>query len=239
MHAVAVVGDGVQEMQEHARVAAHAAGDVAQHHQRRMPGNARAALQRDDLRPAPHARAQRRRQVDARSPGIGAKTPRLHFGNRQAQARDQFFRLRQLGAGHGLEVRVLQQLALGKGKAGVDLDLLLFLLRLLALGIQRLRQAVARLRRLRLTGAAVDLRQQQAHDALEHLRVAPEDVKRLIKQFLLLALGQEHRRQRPVEILAPLDTGGLERPQRVDHPVRADGQPGRAQHAGEMHDVFR
>ena len=36
MDPVAVAGDGVEEMQEKARIAAHGAGNVAQHHQRRM-----------------------------------------------------------------------------------------------------------------------------------------------------------------------------------------------------------
>jgi len=70
------------------------------------------------------ARAQRRRQVDAR-PAASGRSACLRFRNGQAQARDQFLRLRQLGAAHGLEVGVLQQLALGKSEAGVDFDFLL------------------------------------------------------------------------------------------------------------------
>ena len=37
VHAMAVVGDRVQEVQQHARVAVHRARDVAQHDQRRRP----------------------------------------------------------------------------------------------------------------------------------------------------------------------------------------------------------
>ena len=205
-----------------------------------MPGNARAAFERDDLRAASETRAQRRRQVDAGAAGIGAKAARLRFWNGQAQARNQLLCLRQLGAAHAFEVGVLQQLALRKSETGVDFDFLLLfpVLRLLAFGVQRVRQAPARLRRFGLAGAAVNLRQQQAHDALEHLRIAPENVEGLIEQFPLLALGQEHRRQRPVKVLAPLDASGLQCAQRIYDPVRADGQPGRAQHAGEVHDVL-
>ncbi len=86
---------------------------------------------------------------------------------------------------------------------------------------------------------AVDLREEHRHDALEELRIAPENVERLIVDLELLAPVEKNARERPVEIVAPLDSGDLQRPYRVEHPVRPDRQPGGAQHPREMHHVLR
>ena len=50
---------------------------------------------------------------------IGAQAARSHFRNRQAQVRDQHPRLRQLLRRHGLEVGLVQALALGEGERDV------------------------------------------------------------------------------------------------------------------------
>jgi hypothetical protein len=84
----------------------------------------------------------------------------------------------------------------------------------------------------------VDLRQEHRHHALEQLRVAPEDVEGLVEDLELLAPAEEDARQGPVEVVAPLDPRDLERAHRVEHPVRADRQSRRAQHAREVHHVF-
>jgi len=101
----------VQEMQKHPRVAVHRAGHVAQDHERRMAPLGRAALQGDDLAAVSQARAQARAQVHARPVKIGLKPPRADLGDRQPQIRDQLLRLRQLFAGHRLEVGVLKHFA--------------------------------------------------------------------------------------------------------------------------------
>jgi hypothetical protein len=81
-------------------------------------------------------------------------------------------------------------------------------------------------------------RQEHRHDALEQLRVAPEDVEGLVVDLELLASVEEHAGECPVEIIAPLDPGDFERTHRVDHPVRPDRQARGAQHPREMHDVL-
>ena len=45
VYPVAVIGDGMQEMQDHARIAAHRPGNIAQHNQRRVAAQAPAPLQ--------------------------------------------------------------------------------------------------------------------------------------------------------------------------------------------------
>jgi len=85
---------------------------------------------------------------------------------------------------------------------------------------------------------AVDLRQEHRHHALEQLRVAPEDVERLVVDLELLAPVEKNGSEGPVEVVAPLDPRDLERAHRVEHPVRADRQSRRAQHAREVHDVL-
>ena len=62
--AVAVVGDRVQEVQEHARVRVHRARDVAQHDERRVQLARRRAHQRDHLAALAQGLAQGRSQVD-------------------------------------------------------------------------------------------------------------------------------------------------------------------------------
>jgi len=160
----------------------------------------REGLQGDDLRPAPETRAQRHRSGRLRAPRASGRK-RLGgvcaagMGSCVGRAISFSSPVAQFGARSMVSekiVAVLQQFALGKSEAGVDFDFLLLLLflRLLALRVQGFGQALARFGLLAEAGAAVDLRQQQAHDALEHLRIAPENVEGLIEQFLLLALDR-------------------------------------------------
>src|SRR6266705_2369902 len=107
------------------------------------------------------------------------------------------------------------------------------------LRIKRVGDAIGRRRLLAAALASIDLRQEHRHDALEELWVAPEDVEGLVVDLELLAPAEKDAGERPVEVLAPLDPGHLERPHRVEHPVRAYRQARRAQHAGEVHDVLR
>ena len=48
----------------------------------------------------------------------------------------------------------------------------------------------------------------------------------------------EHRVQRPVKIVPRADAGRFDRRQRVEHRTGTDRNPGRAQGAGEVNDVF-
>ena len=57
------------------------------------------------------------------------------------------------------------------------------------------------------------------------------------KQRMLVAL-HEHRVQRPVEILARADAGGLHRRERIEHRARPDRNAGRPQRTREIDDVL-
>src|SRR5260221_3376302 len=103
---------------------------------------------------------------------------------------------------------------------------------------QRIREALALLL-LGLGGAAERLGQHQLHHALGELRVAPEDVEGLVEDRTLLLARQQHRRHGPVPVVAALGAGNLERAHAVDAAVRSDAPAGGAQHAREMHYVFR
>jgi hypothetical protein len=83
-----------------------------------------------------------------------------------------------------------------------------------------------------------NLLQKLVHEPFGHLRVAPEDLERLLVERLMLVALHEHRMQRPVEVLARGQGAGLNGVERIDHRARPDRQPGAAQQPGEMHDVF-
>ena len=200
----------------------------------------RAALERDDVGAAAERRAHRGAHVDEPPARIGDKTPRPDLRDREAQARDQPLRLRELLLGHGLEVGALQHFALGHRERRVELDLLR---RVLGLGARFLLRQERLGEPAREIGLLVgrppdDLRQEEPHHALEHLRVAPEDVERLVEELELLAPVEEDGGERPVEVVAPLDARDLERFQRVDDLVGPDREAGTAQDAREVHDVL-
>ena len=161
-----------------------------------------------------------------------------HFRDRQAQPRDQALGLRQLRVGHGLEIGLLQPLALGMGERRVDLDIgwcLMLVARALARG-ERLLQPVAQLW-LGLLGIALDAGGEQRQRTLEQARIAPEHMKGLVEQLELLAAPEEQAGERPVEVVALAQAGDLQRPQCIDHAVGADRHARGPQHAGEMHHV--
>jgi hypothetical protein len=233
-------GDRVQEVQEHARVAAHAAGDVDQRHQRRRTGTPHAARKGDDLATAARAVAQQCAQVDARA---GRRRPLAAGDDRREQRRqlpEHAARSVPLGGGHRIEVRLAQRLALGPTHLRIDLDALALRRRLgLALRLeQRLGQAsVLRRRRRRSTLLLADLRQQHAHHLPEQVRVLPEDVERLVEQCAMLGAIDQAAMQGGVEVTARGQPGDLQRIERQQHAVGADGHTRRAQDASEVHDV--
>ena len=183
-------------------------GDVAQHDQRRMAPRVRAAAQRNDVGAGAQAGTQRRAHVDQAAVRVRRQAPRAHFRDGQPELRDHPLGLGQLGGGHGLEVGALQQFALGYGEGGVQLHLPLLRVRrfLSRPGAreQRFGHSIGR-RGLRPPGRGrPGLGNISAMHALEHARVAPEDVEGLVEQLELLAAIEEQRRQRPVEIVAVL-----------------------------------
>ena len=72
-------------------------------------------------------------------------------------------------------------------------------------------QAAAELLLVVGIGRHADRRQQQLHHLFEQPRVAPEDVEGLVEDLALVAAVHEHRVQRPVEVVAFLEAGRLDR----------------------------
>ena len=142
-----------------------------------------------------------------------------------------------LGAGHLREILVLQHLAVGHRHAGIELDLALFFQLVVEAG-----DTAPHGRAWRPPAAAAAprrrLRQHHRHQLIDIAAAAKKDAERLVEQHRMLVPLDEHRMQRPVEILAGADAGGLHRFQRIEHRARPDRNAGRAQRAGEIHDVF-
>ncbi len=67
--------------------------------------------------------------------------------------------------------------------------------------------------------------------------IAPEDVKGLIEKLPVGKSIDEHRMQRPVEVIPVGDAHGAHRVHRIQHPAGTDGQSCGPQHPGKVHDV--
>ena len=83
------------------------------------------------------------------------------------------------------------------------------------------------------------LRHQRGHQLVEIVAAAEEDAERLVEQLRVLVPLHEHRMQRPVEIRARADAGDAQGVERIEHRAGPDRNPGRAQRAREVDDVFR
>ena len=184
--AVAVVGHRVHEMQEDAAVAAHRAGNVAEDDQRRRPRAARACAS-SAIMPAGAQlgaqawRAYRRGRRADRARSAGSADRRAA----SAMRRIAFLACVDLLVRHFLEIHLAQHFALGEGHGRVELDLGLAFLRSLpspsALAAPRRggdsspRPFPARA--ARSSGSIIAIMRS------EQLRIAPEDVERLVEQL--------------------------------------------------------
>ena len=200
VHPVAVVGHGVDEVQKHARVAAHGARHVTQHYQRRQSQRlgAGAALERHHVAAGAEARRGGWRACrDAPTQRIGPEAPRRHRLDRQPKRRDRALGLGQFVRRHVLEVHLLQNFLGGEGEHGVelDLDVLLCFVLLRQTGRDGLAGPAARRRRLRL-GQTIGCHDRPRHCAL-HADFAPEQPERLVEEVVLTRAARPAPRGAP------------------------------------------
>ncbi len=137
--AVAVVGERMEEVQQHARIAAHRARDVAEDDEGRVALAPPAPAQIDVACPAAQRIAQGRPHVDAGSGRIGAKAPRGQHHDGKTHARHHRLGRAHLVPRHLLEVHLLENLAVRIGHRGVGDELRLGRLLLGVLASARLR----------------------------------------------------------------------------------------------------
>jgi hypothetical protein len=232
----------VREMQQHARIAAHAARDICQYHQWRGLVAMAAPAHVPQLTAVARHRLQR-------GAAIGPAGVRRTFAaacadgfEQQHQALQQLLRLAPFLGRHGLEIGLAQQLALAPRHRGVDLDLLgrrrLILRRVRLVREQRFAQAPVLGRWRRGAGLRLHLGHEHGHHAAGQVRVAPEQGEGLLEQRLVLYAVDEAGGQRVVEVAPAFQPRHLQRRQRQLHAVGAHGHAGRAQHAAEVHDVL-
>ena len=110
MHPVAVIGQRMEEVQEHARVVGARARDIAQHDERRFVPLLLAPLEVDEVAACPHRSLQRAAHVDGRAPARALPPPCHDLGAVHAQPCDGLPGLRLLGHRHLLEVLLAQHL---------------------------------------------------------------------------------------------------------------------------------
>jgi hypothetical protein len=83
------------------------------------------------------------------------------------------------------------------------------------------------------------LREHGGQQLVERASPAKEDAEGLVEQKRVLVALHEHRVQRPIKIVAGADSGRFDRGQRIEYRTGTNRNAGRAQRAGEVHDVFR
>ena len=237
--AVAITGEGVCEMEQHPRVSAHRARDVAEHHDRGGPPHLAPAREQDRPGPGPETAPEGGPQVDARAVWMRAVAAGRGGRDGEPQPGDRRLGRGQLRGRHLLEVPRPQDLPVRPGEGGLEFHLLLGLPRLraaFAAREERLAQPTAE--RLRVAaGRRLHGGEEEARDPFEEPRVAPEDVEGLVEEGALVTPPDEDRVQRPVEVVPAREPCRLDRPQRVEDRAAPDGEAGRPQGAGEVHEV--
>ena len=199
----------------------------------------RPAGELDRARAEPEASPQRGAHVDERTVRMGTVAPGRGRWDGGAQARDGRLRGRELRGGHLLEVARAQHLPVRPGERRVELDLVL---RLpgprLAFGARKQGFAQPAAERARVAlRRDMDGGEEEAGHAFEELRVAPEDVERLVEQRPLVGPAHEDRVQRPVEVVPPGHADRLDRAQCIEHRAASDRKTRGPQRAREVHEV--
>jgi hypothetical protein len=196
------VCERVREVQQHARILAHRAGNVGQQHQRRRARAAGAPAKVPELAAVARHRAQGAAPVHAARPAGGAGAAREQRLEDQLHLRQQALGLAPFIRGHGLEVGLLQPLALIPAQRGLEFHLL---------GRGRLGRRPRRVREQsrrqapvlgRGRGAVLGLhlgQQQRAH-ATGQVGVAPEEFERLVEERAVLGAVEQAGREHGVEI---------------------------------------
>ncbi len=241
LHPRAAGGDRVREVQQHARVAAHRAGDVGQHDDRRGARAGAAPAHVPQLAAVARHRRERRAPVGSPRMRRAHGAPRAQRLGHQPQPPQRALRGEPLCRAHGLEVGLLQQLALAPRERRVELHLLGRLVRraLRRVQLQRARQPLAFARRVQAGRGLLRRHGGQAHRkrAAEQVGVAPEEMERLVEQLALPGAVDEAGGEHGMEIAPALEPGHLQRLQRELDAVGAHRHACRAQHAREVHDV--
>ena len=227
VHAVAIVGHRVHEVQQHARVALHRARDVAQDDERRMAADAALLGEVDHGAAAVQRAPQRPAQIDppAARIGVEAAVGTARIGRRMARisawacaisSADMSSKSLCCSTSLAEKVSVASSSIVSSASSGARL-------RRQPLRRERLGETPCHL--LGRRGVGLDLRQQQLHRLLEQIGLAPEDVERLVEQLALVAPVHEHGVQGPVEVAG----GGRRRPPRprAAHPAPCPGRQAR------------
>jgi hypothetical protein len=228
----------MQEVQQHARIAAHRAGNVAQDHQLRGALATPAPRERDPPLPGAHRAAERATQVDAspagvRPPAAGVLPRELEAHRADRAASD----LDLLGA-HLLEVARLEQLLPRPGEEDVDARLGFRPLRSRGPDARARGVAHAPISRpplLRL--GPLDAREQVGELGERARRVAPEDLERPPEDLVLVAAAHQHRVERPKEVLPAGEPHRLDGPHGVQRATGADTHAGVPQKPHEADQV--
>ena len=238
--AVAVVGDRMQEVQEHARVALHRARRCRT--ARPAAAAARRGWRKRRVITSPPARAVARR-VARRSacvPAAWASKRRVRYSPIGRRSRASM----RLAAAISAADICSKSLACSTSRSE---NVIAASMRSSSVvgraGTRAAAAACSASASRRLTSgrawsvSRLGLRQQQRHHPLGHLRVAPEHAEGLVEQLALVVPVHEHRVQGPVEIRLAGEADRLHGADGFEHAARADRQAGRAQDAREVHDV--
>ena len=242
VHAPALLGDGVQEVQEQARVLRHRARDVDERDERRVPHRCGVAEgEVDDGAAGAQRAAEGAARIDA--PAVRGRRRKRRVGTLvvgQAQRRDQRASRSAISSADIWAKSFAFSTSRSDMVSRAENSVILARLpRLRACGAHRLGDAQRAGLRLRpracAAGATGDI---CAISFSISAAAAPEDAEGLVEQTRVLVPLHEDRVQRPVEILARADARRLDGLDRIEHRARADRQAGGPQRAGEIGDVL-
>ncbi len=193
-HAVALVGDGMEEVQQDLRVAGHRAGNVAQDDERRRAGERHAAGDVEHLAGMAHRIAQGALEIDPAAAGGEAEAAGAPFVEREGEAGDLGLGGRNFLGAHRLEIEGFEAFLARGGEQRVDLAAFVgagFLLARLG-RLHRLGKAAGAGGGLFLARGAPIHRRQHLGE-FGGVGVAPEDREGLVEQQRVLVPAQHHR----------------------------------------------
>ena len=168
---------------------------------------------------------------------VGREPTGLDLMKRQRQPLDRFLGGGDLGGAHLREVFLPQHLLIGRGQPRRDLAFALLAPEpVFGVGEQGLLHARGGGLRCRCRRARRD-RRHQRQELFEIAAPLEEDMERLVEHERMFVALHKDRVQRPVEILARGQAGGLDRVERIDRRARPDRQPCPPQRAGEIDNV--
>jgi hypothetical protein len=239
--AAALRPDGMQEVQQHAGVPIHGAGNVAQDDEWHRSSMTPSSTQREPFAAGAQRPTYRCPHVDRSASGMGASASGDDIGQIEAKFSQHALGFCHLFESHRLEVTLHEDLASRDAQGGIEFDRFVFVLMRIPWGrgskgcTQPVVERPIVIPRRQFSGC---LRQHQLQCAFHQFRIAPEYLERLVKEHTLLGAIDERGLERDPEIVPASDVDERQGFDGRHDLARPDGQARAPQDAPERGHVF-